>query len=102
MNLYNFKDAYFNRLPPGQQRVALIVRALVKQPPLLILDEPTEGLDDANAAAVINILNSISHNGNISVIFVSHRIEKNLQADFILELIPYKNGSSGKVYKSEN
>lgn len=102
VGLYPFKDTYFNRLSTGQQRVALIIRALVKQPPLLILDEPTEGLDDKNAAVVINLLNSIGNKGNISLIFVSHRVEKNLHADYILELIPHERGSFGKIYKNEN
>lgn len=102
VGLQPFKDTYFNRLSIGRQRVALIVRALVKQPPLLILDEPTEGLDDENAEVVINLLNSIGHKGNISLVFVSHRIEKNLRADYVLELVPHKNGSYGKVYKNEH
>ncbi len=38
-------DAPFHSLSWGQQRLALIVRALVKHPTLLILDEPLQGLD---------------------------------------------------------
>ena len=37
-------DAPFHSLSRGQQRLALIVRALVKHPTLLILDEPLQGL----------------------------------------------------------
>ena len=41
-------DAPFHSLSWGQQRLALIVRALVKHPTLLILDEPLQGLDPLN------------------------------------------------------
>ncbi len=45
-------DAPFHSLSWGQQRLALIVRALVKHPTLLILDEPLQGLDPLNRQLV--------------------------------------------------
>ena len=46
----SYRDRKFMQLSYGQQRIVMVVRALVKQPPLLILDEPTTGLDSENAA----------------------------------------------------
>ena len=87
----------FIDLSIGQQRVALIVRAVLKHPPLLILDEPVEGLDDENVDLVIQLINTIKQETNVSILFVSHRIEQGLSPTSIFELIPTPNGSTGKI-----
>ncbi len=91
------KNTYFNRLSLGQQRVVLIVRALIKQPPLLILDEPFEGLDIENTRLVSHLINSLAKNTDITIIYVSHTIEKTLTPSHIYELIPTENGSNGQL-----
>ncbi|MDY6982985.1 MAG: ATP-binding cassette domain-containing protein, partial [Pseudomonadota bacterium] len=50
----------FKLLSYGEQRLVLIARALVKQPALLILDEPTQGLDDINRHRVLYFLDHLS------------------------------------------
>ncbi|PKB17941.1 ATP-binding cassette domain-containing protein [Flavobacterium sp. 5] len=91
------KNKIFNRLSIGQQRVALITRAVLKHPPLLILDEPIEGLDDHNVALVIQLINTIKRETNITILFVSHRIEPNLAPNSVLELQPSPTGSKGVI-----
>jgi molybdate transport system ATP-binding protein len=91
------KNKIFNRLSIGQQRVALITRAVLKHPPLLILDEPIEGLDDHNVSLVIQLINTIKRETNITILFVSHRIEENLAPNSILELLPSPTGSKGII-----
>lgn len=63
----------FRQLPTGRQRLALVVRALVKRPELLILDEPFQGMDAPTANAVCDWLD-----GNVgpdqTLIFVTHRM----------------------------
>ena len=49
-------DEPFNRLSYGEQRLVLIARAMVKHPPLLILDEPCLGLDDMNRQLVLALI----------------------------------------------
>ncbi|HUH28290.1 ATP-binding cassette domain-containing protein [Gelidibacter sp.] len=96
IEMKHLKNTYFNRLPLGQQRLVLIVRALIKQPPLLILDEPFEGLDPENTMLVSHLINTLVENTQITIIFVSHTIEKSLVPSHIFELIPTENGSIGQ------
>jgi molybdate transport system ATP-binding protein len=93
----HLKNKIFNRLSIGQQRVALIARAVIKHPPLLILDEPLEGLDDQNIELVTQLINLIKKETNIAILFVSHRIEPNLLPDSVLELTPSPTGSKGII-----
>ncbi|MEP6930378.1 MAG: ATP-binding cassette domain-containing protein, partial [Flavobacterium sp.] len=75
IEMTHLKNKRFTDLSVGQQRVALIVRAVLKHPPLLILDEPVEGLDDENVDLVIQLINTIKQETNVSILYVSHRIE---------------------------
>ncbi|AOW10875.1 ATP-binding cassette domain-containing protein [Flavobacterium gilvum] len=98
IGMTHLKKKIFNRLSIGQQRVVLIARAAIKHPPLLILDEPLEGLDDQNVALVTQLINLIKKETNISILFVSHRMEPNISPDSILELHPSPTGSKGVVH----
>lgn len=97
IEMTSLKNKIFNRLSIGQQRVALITRAVLKHPPLLILDEPIEGLDDHNVALVIQLINTIKRETNITILFVSHRIEPNLAPNSVLELQISPTGSKGII-----
>lgn len=88
----------FPKLTQGEQRLALIARAMVKHPPLLILDEPLMGLDDTNTEKIIELINKLAAETNTAVLYVSHQTEKNLQAQKIFELIKTENGSVGKKF----
>lgn len=92
----------FQQLSSGQQRIIMMIRALIKNPRLLILDEPTAGLDDENAMIFTKILNEVLCIIPMAVIYVSHRKESGLNPDFLYELIPTKNGSIGIATKYES
>ena len=68
-------DAPFHSLSWGQQRLALIVRALVKHPTLLILDEPLQGLDPLNRQVVRRFIDVLISEGKTQLLFVSHHAE---------------------------
>jgi molybdate transport system ATP-binding protein len=62
----------FHTLSTGQQRLCLLARAMVKNPPLLILDEPCQGLDDDHRAYFIALLNQLCAHTPITLIYVTH------------------------------
>lgn len=63
----------FRRLTYAQQRLLLIGRALIKVPQLLLLDEPTQGLDQANRAALLDLLEGVAAEQLCTILYVSHR-----------------------------
>lgn len=91
------KDDLFNSLTEGQQRLLMCARAMIKHPPLLILDEPTAGLDDDSAALVVALIRKMAAESDTAIVFVSHRNEPGLQAERVLELQPGPEGSTGIV-----
>lgn len=83
----------FATLNAGSQRLLLVLRAMVKQPPLLLLDEPTVGLDDSEAAKLVALVNCLAKTQKTAIVFVSHQNEQGLKADAILQLVAGDNGS---------
>ena len=65
-------DLPFNALSTGQQRFILLARALVNNPPLLILDEPCQGLDEAHRRIFLDLLDQLCADTNLSLIYVTH------------------------------
>ncbi len=68
-------DKPFNQLSFGDQRLVLIARAMVKHPPLLILDEPCLGLDDLNRQLVLALIERICSSSDTTVLYVNHRLQ---------------------------
>jgi molybdate transport system ATP-binding protein len=69
-------DRPFSRLSYGEKRLALIVRAMVKSPEILILDEPCQGLDGANRERVLSLMEAIGEGAETGLIYVTHHEEE--------------------------
>jgi molybdate transport system ATP-binding protein len=95
-----YETKKFQQLSPGQQRIIMLIRAFIKNPKLLILDEPTAGLDDQNALLFTKILNDVVKVLKLAVIYVSHRKEEGLRPEYLFELIPGEEGSVGIATKN--
>ncbi len=96
LDMYDIRKQNFLSLSIGHQTLVLIARAMIKQPPLLILDEPTNGLDDTDAQIFTQLINKISKETDTAILYVSHRKEAGLKPDFVYRLKPSKIGSIGK------
>ncbi len=62
----------FDTLSFGLQRMVLLARAMVKSPLILLLDEPTLGLDGTHRRLLLNAVDHIAANSDTQIIFVSH------------------------------
>ncbi|MGB7395486.1 MAG: ATP-binding cassette domain-containing protein [Pricia sp.] len=97
IGLADAKDRLFQDLSMGQKRLVMCARAMVKHPPLLILDEPTAGLDDVSAVLFVDLVNAFAQESDTTIIFVSHRKEPGLEPQSIYELKLTPKGSTGRV-----
>jgi molybdate transport system ATP-binding protein len=72
LHMSQYANTSFRELEYGQQRLLLIARAIVKQPALLILDEPYQGLDYLGRRLVKNTLELIAKENLSQLLYVSH------------------------------
>ena len=72
LSVSRFGKRMFRQLSNGEQRLVLLARALVKNPPLLILDEPCQGLDDTATQHFIALINDICVQLKKTLVYVSH------------------------------
>ena len=79
MEVFGLKDMEergFLKLSSGEQRLALLARAFVKDPELLILDEPLHGLDNYNRRLVKDVIEAFCQRKNKTMIMVTHYKEE--------------------------
>ncbi len=92
LSLAGFKgrgNEMFSSLSYGEQRAVLIVRAAVKQPRVLILDEPCHGLDGQYRQKILNLLEAVAATGTTTLLHVTHDVTEVLPCEkHIMELCP--------------
>ena len=85
------EDEVFSALSYGEQRAVLILRAAVKCPLILVLDEPCHGLDEIHRQRVLDLLETIAESGATMLLHVTHEADEALPCEkHILELHPGK------------
>ena len=80
----------------GEQRLVLIARALIKQPPLLILDEPCQGLDDPSRHLVLAFIRRLAQQHNITLLYVTHLADE-IPLEISSRLQFEQSGSSSRI-----
>lgn len=75
MDLERYARVPFNQLSGGLQQRVMICRALINDPKLLILDEPTAGVDKESKESFLGLLNKINQEQKITCLLVSHEYQ---------------------------
>lgn len=97
--LLDLKDILYRpltKLSGGQRRKIDIARALIHSPKILILDEPTTGLDPQTRIKVWEVINDLREKNNLTVFLTTHYMEEASEADYVVIL------DNGKIVASDS
>ena len=92
LNISDISMKYYGELSEGQKRIILIARALVNNPEILVMDEPTYNLDYKAKYLLLDILSYLAQN-NTTLLIVTHQPE-----DIIKEISKIIMLKSGSIY----
>ncbi len=95
VGLADLADRFPGQMSGGQQQRVAIARAIVKEPPLLLCDEPTGSLDLATGRQVLAVLHELAREGGNTVLLVTHNSAIAQIADRVVWL------RSGRVARQE-
>lgn len=79
-------DHFPGQLSGGEQQRVSIARGLVKDPPLMLCDEPTGSLDVESGISILNLLRDVTESGERSVLIVTHNAVTAKIADRVIRL----------------
>lgn len=90
LNIENLLNIPFKQLSGGQAQKVMIARAMVNDPRLLLLDEPTVGVDEKSKRDFLKLLAHLNDKHKISILMISH--EMDVVREFSKREISLKNG----------
>jgi multidrug/hemolysin transport system ATP-binding protein len=105
VELFNLKDILkrpLGKLSGGQSRRVDVVRALLHKPTILILDEPTTGLDPQTRKTVWGIIDNLRKEENLTVFLTTHYMEEAADADYVIILDGGKIAAQGTPLSLKN
>lgn len=103
--LLEFKDILnrtFGKLSGGQKRRVDVARALLNNPKILILDEPTTGLDPEARKTLWSVVTTLRKNQNMTVFLTTHYMEEAADADYVVILDSGKISAEGTPLELKN
>jgi len=74
VNLYDYKNKLLGNLSGGQQQRVLIARALMGNPDVIILDEPSTGVDESNQKEIYSIVSQINKEDKKTILSIEHNV----------------------------
>ena len=98
LGLYEHRHKLPNQLSGGQQQRTSIGRAIVKNPDILLCDEPTGALDYNTSKEILKLIEEVSHKYGTTVIMVTHNDAIKNMADRVVKL---RDGQIRKSYINE-
>ncbi len=90
------------KLSGGQRRRIDIARALINKPRILILDEPTTGLDPQTRKILWNVISNLRKNENMTVFLTTHYMEEAAEADYVVIIDGGKISAEGTTLELKN
>ena len=103
--MLDFKDLLprtFEKLSGGQKRRVDVARALIHNPKILILDEPTTGLDPEARKLLWNVVTNLRKSRNMTVFLTTHYMEEAADADYVVILDKGKIAAEGTPLSLKN
>ena len=103
--ILDFKDLLkrtVGKLSGGQRRRIDIARALFHKPKILILDEPTTGLDPQTRRILWNVISDFRKNENMTVFLTTHYMEEAAEADYVVIIDDGKISAEGTPLELKN
>ena len=103
--LLDFEDILkrtVGKLSGGQRRRIDIARALLHRPKILILDEPTTGLDPQTRKLLWDVISKLRHTENMTVFLTTHYMEEAADADYVIILDSGKISAEGTPLQLKN
>lgn len=103
--LLDFEDLLkrtVGKLSGGQRRRIDIARALLNKPKILILDEPTTGLDPQTRNTLWNVISKLRKTENMTVFLTTHYMEEAAEADYVVILDSGKISAEGTPHELKN
>jgi ABC-type lipoprotein export system ATPase subunit len=85
-SLSDYLDAYPSEISSGEQRRAVIARALINEPALLLADEPTSDLDQVSETQIVEWFRELNRERALTLVMVTHNLRLAEQTDRVVHI----------------